>query len=209
MLPVRVFFKKLGYGVYFSHLDLQRAVFRAINRSCLDAVYTSGFNPHIKASFAAPLSLYQKSLYEVFDFYLVEDRNYDEIAETLKSSFPPGLEVFKAAPPKHPFSSLYAADYEMTFKLVSMLEDLEKSLSGSMIIEKKTKKGGSEVDISRLIYSKSLSLSPSGAKLEMRCACGGNLHLNARHVEEFLKDKITGCEITRLSLLTRNGLLFE
>jgi uncharacterized protein (DUF2344 family) len=43
-------------------------------RSGLDLVYSEGFNPHPKIVFAQPLSIYQESEYEIFDFKLNRKR---------------------------------------------------------------------------------------------------------------------------------------
>ena len=58
MLPVRVFFEKKDMARYISHLDLQRAVRRAVERSGLTVRQTEGFNPHPKMVFSMPLSMY-------------------------------------------------------------------------------------------------------------------------------------------------------
>ena len=44
---------------YIGHLDLMRAMQRALRRSGLPIRYSNGFNPHIRLSFAAPLSVGQ------------------------------------------------------------------------------------------------------------------------------------------------------
>ena len=42
---------------YIGHLDLMRTVQRALRRSGLPIKYSNGFNPHVRLSFAAPLSV--------------------------------------------------------------------------------------------------------------------------------------------------------
>jgi radical SAM-linked protein len=46
-----------GAAKYISHLDMQRAFGRAVRRANLEARYSQGFNPHIRMSFASPLSV--------------------------------------------------------------------------------------------------------------------------------------------------------
>ena len=82
MLPIRVFFEKKGCAAYISHLDVQRAVIRALQRTGCDFAFTEGFNPHMKLVFAMPLSLFQESTYEIFDVTLLDDNEtYPEVLE--------------------------------------------------------------------------------------------------------------------------------
>ena len=99
MLPVRVFFSKTGLARYISHLDMQRAVRRALERSGLEIGRTEGFNPHPKMVFSMPLSMYQESLCEFLDISVGGDVSYDGITERLAAVFPPGFEVLRAAAP--------------------------------------------------------------------------------------------------------------
>ena len=65
MRCVRIWFKKMGMSRYVSHLDLMRAMTRAIRRANLPLWYTEGFNPHPYMTFALPLSLGMESLCEI------------------------------------------------------------------------------------------------------------------------------------------------
>ena len=51
----RIRFSKQDMAKFISHLDLLRCFTRAIGRSGLPAVFTQGFNPHMKMTFALPL----------------------------------------------------------------------------------------------------------------------------------------------------------
>ncbi|MDD4124840.1 MAG: TIGR03936 family radical SAM-associated protein [Eubacteriales bacterium] len=205
MLPVRVFFRKKGGAVYISHLDLQRAVFRAINRSGVKAVYTEGFNPHIKIAFAAPLSVFQKSEYEIFDFYAEDDMSCEEITSRLASAFPEGLEIIEAAMPIKKQKELALADYEIVFETPLTAAEMEKLLSGAITVIKKSKKGDHPEDISHMIKSKHFVQIGNNVKACLRCSCGSGEHLNVRYIADFLGDNITGYDITRKSLLDAEG----
>ena len=52
---------------YIGHLDLMRAMQRALRRSGLPIRYSNGFNPHIRLSFAAPLSVGVVGLRELME----------------------------------------------------------------------------------------------------------------------------------------------
>lgn len=208
MLPVRVFYAKDENVSYISHLDLQRSVFRAINRSGLNPVYTEGFNPHIKATFACPLSVFQKSGYEIFDFFVLDELSYEEITQRLKTAFPRGLEVIKAEIPVKDLKEIALADYVINLKTPLTAEDIENMLSGKIDVVKKTKKGDVLTDISPLIKSKTFVKEENGVKLYIRCACGTGEHLNLRYLIEFLSDSVTDYDIIRNMLYDGDGNIF-
>ena len=56
-MRMMVVFEKGETLRYIGHLDLMRAMQRALRRSGLPIRYSNGFNPHIRLSFAAPLSV--------------------------------------------------------------------------------------------------------------------------------------------------------
>ena len=61
-------FKKTGDLIYISHLDLARLFLRVLRMSGLKPVYSQGFNPHPKMSFALPLPLGLCSVCELLEF---------------------------------------------------------------------------------------------------------------------------------------------
>ncbi|MBO4501712.1 MAG: DUF2344 domain-containing protein [Clostridia bacterium] len=205
MLPVRVFFKKQGVAAYISHLDLQRAVFRAILRSGVRPCYTEGFNPHIKLAFAVSLSVYQESECEIFDFFSEDDLPYGEITRRLQNSFPECLQVIRAAAPQRKASELALADY--TVDLVTPLgaDEIKELLSGSITVIKKSKKGDTPTDISPLIKSMRFEQTENGVRIYIRCACGSGDHLNLRYLTDFLGEIITDSRVARTALLTARG----
>ena len=52
-----VVFEKTPRLRHIGHLDLMRAMQRALRRSDLPLKYSQGFNPHILLTFASPLSV--------------------------------------------------------------------------------------------------------------------------------------------------------
>ena len=67
MREVRLRFSKTGRLKYISHLDINRAMSRALKRAGIPLWYTEGFNPHPYMSFSLPLSLGVESLCESVD----------------------------------------------------------------------------------------------------------------------------------------------
>lgn len=80
---------------YISHLDYAGVMERAIRRAKLPAAYTEGFNPHLKMSFASPLSLGVTSDAEYMDFELTKDLCQPEVFDKLSQALPPGIRLIK------------------------------------------------------------------------------------------------------------------
>ena len=67
IMKLRIKFSKHGTMKFIGHLDIMRYFQKAIRRAEIDVVYTEGFSPHQKMSFAAPLGLGLYSNGEYFD----------------------------------------------------------------------------------------------------------------------------------------------
>lgn len=78
---------------YISHLDLFRLFKRTFKRTGLQLVYSHGFNPHPKMSFAQPLSLGYIGEREYLDFETVDLHDCREIMEKLNAALPCGVSV--------------------------------------------------------------------------------------------------------------------
>lgn len=79
----------------YSHLDLVRAIERAIRKAGLPASYSEGFHPRLKLSFGPPLAFGLLSDSEYFDLMLDEDFQPSQ-ADRLARSFPAGLRLIAA-----------------------------------------------------------------------------------------------------------------
>lgn len=94
-LPVvqrlRLTFTKEGAARYISHLDLARALERALNRAGLPVAYTRGFNRRPRLSLAAALPLGYTSAAEIADIWLTEMIEPGAFIEQLRRSMPPGI----------------------------------------------------------------------------------------------------------------------
>ena len=65
-MKLRVKFTKHGIVRYIGHLDMQRYFQRVNRRAGIKVVYSEGFSPHQKMSFAMPLSVGYESDSEYF-----------------------------------------------------------------------------------------------------------------------------------------------
>lgn len=139
MKSVRIVFSKMGRARYVSHLDLVRAMTRAVRRADIPLWYTEGFNRHPYLTFAAPLSLGYEGLRETMDIRMEEDFPFDELVQRLNSVLPEGLTAISAADVVAKAGDLAAAEYKMTIQVP--VEVMRGALSSDeLLVEKRTKK---------------------------------------------------------------------
>ena len=77
---------------FVSHLDLGRALERALRRAKLPIAYSEGFNPHMRLSMGPALPLGQESRHELFDLDLT-DAMTPELQDAVNSRLPAGVRV--------------------------------------------------------------------------------------------------------------------
>ena len=216
MLPVRVFFKKKGALSYISHLDLNRTVLRALQRSKLPVVYSEGFNPHPRLVFSQPLSLFQESETEIFEFKLEQDIPYDEIKAKLIAALPPALEVTKVAAPVKKLSEIAFAEYEINLSYSdtnkeSDLGKTKKLLEGSIVVTKKSKKSESEIDIKPMIKSISVKQNGNSICITAVLDTSSDKYLNPVYLTDYLSEQLgyNEVDIMRTKLFDSDMQCFE
>ena len=143
---------------YISHLDLQTAFNRIINRACIPVWYTKGFNPHIKLVFSTPLSVGTQSVCEYLDIRINREISCEDIVKKLNAEMTDEFYITDAYYPQNDFSEIAYATYEIRIHSEDMAEnDAEKVQSllttSPLIMTKKSKSGEKEVDIISLINS--------------------------------------------------------
>ncbi len=90
---LRLTFSKNGPARFISHLDLARALERALNRAALPVAYTQGFNRRPRLSLAAALPLGYTSAAEVADVWLAEAVEPEAFRARLMARMAPGIAV--------------------------------------------------------------------------------------------------------------------
>ena len=81
---------------HIGHLDLMRTMQRALRRSGLPVKYSQGFNPHIKLSFASPLSVGIAGEREIMDVPLETEITGELFAAALDRVMPPHMNIVEA-----------------------------------------------------------------------------------------------------------------
>jgi len=178
---VRIFFTKSGRAIYTSHLDLTRAMSRALCRSGLPVWYTEGFHPHLYMTFALPLSLGTTGLCESMEVKMLEDVPADEIVSRLNAAMPEGLRAVSAAAPVMQPKEIMWADYRLYLRCRAEegREAIEKFFALAEIpTEKRSKKGIKTVDIKPMMSLLSIEDAENGLLLDLRCRAGVEINLN-------------------------------
>lgn len=70
LFRLRVVYRKSGRLAYLSHLEVTRALERAVRRSGLAFAITNGFSPHMRIAFGAALPVGVGGEAEIFDVFL-------------------------------------------------------------------------------------------------------------------------------------------
>ncbi len=150
-------YSKKGRLRFVSHLELQRFLLRALNRTDLPITFSQGFNPHPLLSIAGALAMGYESDYEVFEVRVDGEVQREHALQTMQSALPQEMHVLDVVsrPDNHPamMSLVQMADYEIV-----PLQDQEAlnaaaeafwSMDSCMGI-RKTKSGEREVDVRQL-----------------------------------------------------------
>lgn len=216
---VRIWFKKEGLSRFISHLDLNKVMTLALNRSKIPIWHTEGFNPHPFLTFALPLSLGFNGENETMDIRL-EDESFDlaEIPDKLNASLPEGIRAFKAAEAKMKPSLIAKASYELRIgafeQSVNVLyDDFNELLSAdSIITSKKTKKGVKDIDLKPYLDDYLLNIDGEEVVFSLTLPVGSTTNINPTLYINALKEK-TGHRYyyigTRKQVMTENGDAFE
>ena len=132
-------------------------------------------------------------------FAPVEDISFEEITAALNRALPAGLEVMYTASPVMDISECAYATYSIKLDTDMSDDEVRDELSGEMVINKKTKSGYKDVDISEFV--KSVSVKDGTVEMTVCAAC--NRALNPALAVQYLGDRV------RSSLITRTGLYNE
>jgi len=186
MREVRLRFSKTGRLKYISHLDINRAMSRALKRAQIPLWYTEGFNPHPYMSFSLPLSLGVESLCESVDLRIIGDITNDEIKNRLNNVFPQDIKIVDVYDDFRDNSEIVYSDYVYKFEFKdneAAFEKIKNVLSSDEIIALKKGKQGrkrvmKETNIKSFIDKYSISIRNDVIVLNIRLLAGPKKNLN-------------------------------
>jgi len=116
---IRFEFRKVGELRYLSHLELMRALQRALRRAGIPLAYTQGFNPQPKVSVAQALAVGLEGLRELGEVELTSRVDPAGLRAQWNAQLPPELKILRAweAPLQGPSLSagVRGATYQVRF----------------------------------------------------------------------------------------------
>ena len=183
MREVRLRFSKTGRLKYISHLDINRAMSRALKRAQIPLWYTEGFNPHPYMSFSLPLSLGVESLCESVDLRIIGDITNDEIKNRLNNVLPQDIKIVDVYDDFRDNSEIVYSDYVYKFEFKDNEAAFEKIKNVLSIIALKKGKQGrkrvmKETNIKSFIDKYSISIRNDVIVLNIRLLAGPKKNLN-------------------------------
>ena len=146
---------------FISHLDLQRFLHMALNRTGLPILYSQGFNPHPMMAFGSALALGWTSEYEILDVRLSQPMGRRRCEEGMRAALPEDLPVLelKLVDDRYPsaMSQVFASDYEVRLSgenAKKVLAQIPAFMERDAVLAlKKTKSGMKETNIRPLVLS--------------------------------------------------------
>ncbi len=149
---------------YISHLDYAGALERAIRRAKLPAMYSEGFNPHMKLAFASALAVGVTSEAEYLDVELTGEIGAAVLQNRLSASLPQGILIKRAQymPDRSPalMAVVNMAEYKVTAPILpgndfAKIEDCIRlfNAASEVLYTKESPKGKREINIKQYIFS--------------------------------------------------------
>lgn len=156
-----VVFEKGALLRHIGHLDLMRAMQRALRRSEMPIAYSQGFNPHILNTFASALSVGMAGEREIMDVKLTTSCDAGVFHERLQKALPPAIVIKEVITVQDtqpaPMALLRAAEYEIRFLEEdgqTVIAQIPALLERSAIqAVRKTKSGMKPCDIRPMIHA--------------------------------------------------------
>lgn len=154
-------FQKTEQVRHLGHLDIQRAVQRALRRSNVPVRYSEGFHPHAVLSFASPLPVGVSGDYELMEIGLATECDIEKTLSKIRDAMPKALPILggRAILDTHPklMAKLKMADYRAIFEADNNALQLANAI-GEMLRQKeiialrKTKSGEHSCDIRPMLH---------------------------------------------------------
>lgn len=221
MREVRLRFSKTDRLKYISHLDINRAMARALKRAEIPLWYTEGFNPHPYMSFSLPLSLGVESLCESVDLRIVGDITNEDIKSRLNSVLPDGLKIVDVYDDFRDNSEIVYSDYVYKFEFKdneAAYEKIKAVLESDEILALKKGKQGrkrvmKETNIKSFIDKYSISIRGDVIILNIRLLAGPEKNLNPSllfdTIIRLIDTDFEWKSISRISLLDKDYKEFK
>lgn len=194
-MKVRIKFTKEAPVKYLGHLDIMRFFQRCFNRARVRMIYSEGFNPHQKMSFALPLGLGIESRGEYLDCEIADGQDLSDVMNRMNQVSGDGFHILSIReliePAQKAMAAVRYASYQIRFD-PSVSNDLIKTaVEGLMeadtcFVMKKTKKKEQEVDIRPQIHE----MKYEENVLFLMLTAGGENNVKAETVAKVLFERM-------------------
>lgn len=153
----RLVFSKTGPLRHLSHLEVARLFVRALRRAAIPLVFSAGYHPMPKLSFAAALPVGTESLHETMDIRVYGAGPAATLRDQLARELPAGIRILSLVElaPETKSPRLLESCYELTLNGFQISDAvLERFLRSAVFpVLRKGKKGEKTVDVRPLVQS--------------------------------------------------------
>ncbi|MFC1866590.1 TIGR03960 family B12-binding radical SAM protein [Thermodesulfobacteriota bacterium] len=193
----RLSFSKMGPAGHLSHLELNRVFIRAFRRAGLNFVFSKGYHPMPKLSFASALPVGTESVHETVDIELYESVPISILEKEIERQLPDGISLSSVEDISLERSRLTLSESHFRITLNGVEIDrtyMDRFLDSDYFpITKKTGKGERTVDVRPLV--KSIDYIPphtldlvirhvQGPEIKPKYIIKGIFQLNDHHLDD-------------------------
>jgi radical SAM family uncharacterized protein/radical SAM-linked protein len=151
----RLVFSKTGPMRHLSHLELARLFIRALRRAGIPLVFSAGYHPMPRISFAAALPVGTESLHETVDIQVDGADSASAIQERLAGQLPAGIRILslRELAPESKSPRLKESGYEITLNRSEINSAAIETFLQSEVftVLRKGKKGEKTIDVRPLV----------------------------------------------------------
>ena len=178
-MRMMVVFEKGPELRFIGHLDLMRTMQRALRRSLLPIKYSNGFNPHIRLSFAVPLSVGVIGLRELMEVPVEDGVTEEQFQSAMNAVLPSCLRIVNCRAVEDAFPALMSlvagADYRITFAKTEAGRKAYEKFDDFMalkeyVTQRRTKSGEKPCDIRPFVLSGSCAETDESYVIELKTA---------------------------------------
>ena len=215
---IRFQFSKGPEVRFVSHLDLARAMERALRRAGLPVALSEGFSPRPQISYGFALPVGALSEAEYADLRLSEDMDPADFIEVYNNHIPPGFKVLQAERLAEGTPSLMSEINAALWKLKlpgmssESLQQRWQKLQGEdkFVVERQTKKGSRQVDLLPLVHGLvRIEDVSGGAEVELMAAVGREGNLRVEEMALLLGFNQAEAVVTRLGQFKKAGSCYQ
>ena len=204
-------FEKDGPTQYIAHLDLMRAMHRALRRAGLPAKMSQGFHPHIVMSFAQALGLGYLSRAEYMEITLPDGSDLPAAMTALNGALPSGLHATGVWALAEGSSTLMASVAAARWHVALRPEEGDQTAAFAALLGRETvpvmkqgKKGETLTDIRPGL----LAVEPAEGGVELLLSAGSVRNIRPETVVRAALGRDADATFTRLELYAeRDGAL--